>query len=49
MATTNKKGKSGFDAPVGLAVLPKGTTYRKNKDGTITPVFPKKKKKTGTK
>ena len=46
MATVNKKRKSGFDSPVGIAVLPTGTTYKKNKDGTITPVFPKKKKET---
>lgn len=34
---------SGFDAPTYGTLLPKGTTFKKNKDGTITPVKPKKK------
>lgn len=38
--------RSGFDAPIiGGKAFPKGTTFKKNADGTITPVMPKKKKK----
>ena len=42
-----KKGKtpkhSGFEAPVKGVVLPKGTTFKKGKNGVVTPVLPKKK------
>lgn len=40
----DKNGKpmySGFDAPVIGQMLPKGTTFKTNPDGTITPVLPK--------
>ena len=36
-----EKKKSGFDAPAIGTLLPKGTTFRKNPDGTVTPVPPK--------
>lgn len=44
MADKNKH--SGFEAPViGGKPYPKGTTIKKNKDGTVTVVKPKKKSK----
>ena len=47
MAVKNGNSKpkhSGFDAPVIGTQYPKGTVWKKNKDGTISPVVPKKKK-----
>lgn len=41
---TNTK-RSGFDAPIYGTVLPKGTKFKKNPNGTITPIQPTKKKK----
>lgn len=35
--------KSGFDAPVYGEVIPKGTTFKRNPNGTYTLVPPKKK------
>lgn len=37
--------KSGFDAPVYGTVHPKGSTIKRNKDGTITIVHPNESKK----
>lgn len=42
MAEKKRKG-SGFDGPTIGKTLPKGTALKKNKDGTVTPVYPKKK------
>ena len=44
------KGKtpqgSGLQVPlIGGKMLPKGTRFKKNPDGTITPILPKKKAK----
>ena len=36
--STNTSKKSGFDAPAIGRTIPKGTTFKKNKDGTITPI-----------
>lgn len=44
-----KKQGSGFDhAPIGT-FYPKGTKLKKNKDGTVEIIPPKKKKKKETK
>lgn len=40
----NRPEHSGFDAPVKGKQYPQGTVWKKNKDGTISPVTPKKKK-----
>ena len=40
-----KKIRSGFDCPVYGEILPKGTTFKKNNDGTVTIVLPKEKSK----
>lgn len=46
MAEKKTPKHSGFEAPViGGTHYPKGTTFRKNKDGSVTPVLPKKKTK----
>lgn len=42
--TSNTKKHSGFEAPTIGTVYPKGTTFKKNPDGTMSPVFPKKGK-----
>lgn len=40
------KRNSGFDAPcIGGTPYPKGTKFKKNPNGTVTPIIPKKKKK----
>ena len=39
-----EKKHSGFEAPAIGTVYPKGTTFKKNANGTLTPVFPKSKK-----
>lgn len=46
-----KKMHSGFEAPTIGEVMPKGTRIKKNPDGTISYVLPKKKtdKKPATK
>ena len=36
--------RSGFDAPVYGTVHPKGSTIKRNKDGTVTIVHPADKK-----
>lgn len=36
--------KSGFSGPAIGKTMPKGTTVKKNKDGTVTLVQPKKSK-----
>ncbi len=42
-ADENEKTKApGFEAPCIVEVLPKGTTYRTNPDGTITLIYPDK-------
>lgn len=41
-----KSKKSGFDYPAIGTAFPKGTTFKKNKDGRLIPVYPKKKKET---
>ena len=38
-----QKKHSGFEAPVYGTVIPKGTRWKKNPDGTSTPIYPKKK------
>lgn len=43
MATKKERKRSGFDGYDSGQSLPKGTKLRKNKDGTVTPVYPKKK------
>lgn len=44
MATTKKRERgSGFSSPEVGQVHPAGTKIRKNKDGTITLIEPKKK------
>ena len=43
---TKKKG-TGFAGPTVGTVHPKGSTVKRNKDGTITIVPPKSKKKKG--
>lgn len=45
MTNNTKKKHSSFEAPVYGERLPKGTTLRRNPDGTVTPIKPKKKKK----
>lgn len=35
------KRHSGFEAPAIGTLLPKGTTWKKNPDGTFTPIYPK--------
>lgn len=42
MATTRPK-HSGFEAPGHFTKYPKGTTLKKNKDGTMSAVLPKEK------
>ena len=47
----DKEKHSGFEAPVYGELVPEGTRYKKNPDGTVTPIYPKKnttKKTTGT-
>lgn len=44
MATKNTDKKSGFNAPTIGEVHPKGSTIKRNPDGTITIVPPKEKK-----
>lgn len=45
MATKNNKRGTGFAGPViGGKPYPKGSTVKKNADGTVTIVPPKKKK-----
>ena len=34
---------SGFESPAVGEVFPRGTKFKKNKDGTITPIVPKEK------
>lgn len=43
---TTKPKHSGFEAPLYGTLLPKGTKLKKNADGTVTPVYPKKSSKT---
>ncbi len=38
-----EKKKSGFNAPAIGTVEPRGTTIKRNPDGTISYVYPKKK------
>ena len=46
MATRKSSNKkSGFDAPVIGEALPKGTTFKKDANGRIIPVYPNEKKK----
>lgn len=47
MAT--KKGNSGFNGPTIGTRHPKGSTVRRNSDGTVTVVPPKKSSKKGKK
>lgn len=44
MSTKTPK-HSGFEAPTIGRVLPDGTKWKKNPDGTISPVYPKQKDK----
>ena len=44
MANKKTPKGSGFDAPVRGTQYPKGTTFKKDKDGYLIPVLPKKKK-----
>lgn len=44
MANKKTTKGSGFDAPVRGTQYPKGTTFKKDKDGYLIPVLPKKKK-----
>lgn len=37
------KKHSGFEAPTIGILVPDGTTWKKNPDGTMTPIYPKKK------
>ena len=39
----DSKKHSGFEAPAIGTRVPDGTTWKKNPDGTISPVYPKKK------
>lgn len=41
----DKKRNSGFDAPTIGKVVPKGTKWKKNPDGTVSPIYPKDKPK----
>ena len=41
MSTKTPK-HSGFEAPTIGHVLPDGTKFKKNPDGTLTPIYPKK-------
>ena len=43
MATKKNPKHSGFEAPAIGKVYPKGTKFKKNPDGTISPVGVKKK------
>ena len=46
MATNTSRPKhSGFDAPIYGTVHPKGSKIKKNPDGTVDIIEPKKKKK----
>lgn len=45
MNTKKNSKRSGFDAPTYGTLHPRGTKIKKNPDGTITLVEPKKKKK----
>lgn len=45
MAEKKRRG-SGFDVEPYGEVIPEGTKFKKNKDGTLTRIPPKKKKKT---
>lgn len=45
MMPTKKTKKSGFDGQTIGKVHPKGSKIKKNPDGTITVVEPKKKKR----
>lgn len=38
-----KKKHSGFEAPAIGTVVPEGTKWKRNPDGTMSPVYPKKK------
>ena len=40
----SKKNNSGFNVSTIGKIYPKGTKFKTNKDGTVTPVYPKKKK-----
>lgn len=44
MPKKNNDRGTGFAAPISGRTAPKGTKVKKNKDGTITLVEPKKKK-----
>lgn len=44
MAEKKTQKRSGFEYPVKGKSLPKGTTLKRNSDGTVTVVQPKKKK-----
>lgn len=47
MATKKQPKGTGFSYPISGEALPKGTTIKKNPDGTISFVPPKKDKKKG--
>ena len=43
--STKQPKHSGFEAPERFEVLPRGTKFKQNPDGTITPILPKQKDK----